>query len=189
MTILCDAEIRELSRTVGLISPIRSTQCSRLNGRKVPSFGPDGFGYSIRLSSEDFRIFRSAESGTVIDPMNFNPEALEQQSLRNGCFVIPAHGYALGFAVERLRVPSDMVVNCIGKSTYARAGLIVNVTPAEPGWRGYLTLEISNSSPADTLVYADAGIAQLQFLQGRRHCDMPYDGKYQDQRPEVTLPR
>jgi dCTP deaminase len=160
--------------------------------RKVISYGLSSYGYDIRLSPADFRIFRHIPA-TVVDPKNFNPANLESAELRsdeNGdYFILPAHSYGLGVAVERLQVPDNITVSCIGKSTYARCGVIANLTPAEAGWRGWLTLELSNSSSADCRVYANEGICQLLFFEGEP-CEVSYEkrqGKYQDQEERVTL--
>lgn len=161
--------------------------------RKVISYGLSSYGYDIRLSPSDFRIFRHIP-GKVVDPKNFNPDNLEQAKLYHDetgdYFILPSHSYGLGVALERLHIPSNVTVICIGKSTYARTGLICNLTPIESGWRGYLTLEISNSSGADCKVYANEGIAQLLFFEGEP-CLTSYEdrkGKYQDQLHQVTLP-
>ena len=161
--------------------------------RKVISYGLSSYGYDIRLSPNDFRIFRHIP-GKVVDPKNFNPDNLEQAKLYHDetgdYFILPSHSYGLGVALERLDIPSNVTVICIGKSTYARTGLICNLTPAEAGWKGYLTLEISNSSGADCKVYANEGIAQLLFFEGEP-CLISYEdrkGKYQDQLHQVTLP-
>ncbi|NEP18094.1 MAG: dCTP deaminase [Leptolyngbya sp. SIO4C1] len=160
----------------------------------VISYGLSSYGYDIRLSPSEFRIFRHIP-GTVIDPKNFNPENLEPTQLRqddNGSyFVLPAHSYGLGVALERLEIPNNITTICIGKSTYARCGIIANLTPAEAGWRGYLTLEFSNSSSADCRIYASEGVVQLLFLEGEP-CQVSYEtrkGKYQDQAERVTLAR
>lgn len=159
----------------------------------VLSYGLSSFGYDIRLSPDDFRIFRH-QPGQVINPKEFNPSFLEQGRLQTDVygqyFVLPGHSYGLGVALERLEVPENVTVVCLGKSTYARCGLIVNMTPAEAGWRGHLTLEFSNASSADCRVYANEGIAQLLFFEGE-HCQVSYEdrkGKYQDQPHGVTLP-
>jgi dCTP deaminase len=142
----------------------------------------------------DFRIFRHVP-GTVIDPKNFSSKNLEASELHsddNGSFfILPAHSYGLGVALERLEVPENVTVVCIGKSTYARTGVIANLTPAEAGWRGHLTLEFSNSSSADCRLYANEGVVQLLFLEGEP-CAVSYEdrrGKYQDQTESVTLAR
>lgn len=160
--------------------------------RKVISYGLSSYGYDIRLSPNDFRIFRHIP-GTIIDPKKFNPDNLEQALLHfddNGeYFILPGHSYGLGVAFECLSVPDNITVICMGKSTYARTGLIVNTTPGEAGWRGHLTLEFSNSSNADCRIYAGEGIAQLLFFEGEV-CETSYEkrkGKYQDQSHEVTL--
>ena len=179
---------------MGMIAPFCSELVTKIGKRRVLSYGLSSFGYDIRLSPLDFRIFRQVP-GTVVDPKNFQPANLESQSLqeddRGQFFILPAHSYALGVALEHLEVPPNMTVLCIGKSTYARIGCIANLTPAEAGWRGHLTLEISNSSDADCRVYANEGIVQLLFFEGEP-CATSYahrDGKYQDQSQEVTLPR
>lgn len=160
----------------------------------VISYGLSSYGYDIRLSSSEFRIFRHIP-GTVVDPKNFNSANLEPALLHedsNGkYFILPAHSYGLGVALERLAVPENVTVICIGKSTYARIGLIANLTPAEAGWRGHLTLEFSNSSSADCRIYANEGVVQLLFLEGEP-CAVSYEdrrGKYQDQSEVVTLAR
>jgi dCTP deaminase len=158
----------------------------------VISYGLSSYGYDIRLSSAEFRIFRHIP-GTVVDPKNFNPENLEQTQLHTDnsghYFILPAHSYGLGVALEKLKVPANITVICIGKSSYARCGIIANLTPAEAAWRGHLTLEFSNSSSADCRIYANEGVVQLLFLEGEP-CATSYDdrkGKYQDQAEVVTL--
>lgn len=163
--------------------------------RKIISYGAGSYGYDIRLSSLDFRIFRHIP-GTVVDPKRFTQDHLEPAPLYvdgdgSQYFIIPANSYGLGVAVERLLIPDNITAICLGKSTYARCGLIVNMTPAEAGWEGYLTLEISNASSADCRVYANEGIAQLLFLEGEP-CQTTYSdraGKYQGQGQQVTLAR
>jgi dCTP deaminase len=160
----------------------------------VISYGLSSYGYDLRLSPQDFRIFHRIP-GAIIDPKNFRADNLEDAPLQSGedgdYFILPAHSYALGVALEKLSVPNNVTVLCIGKSTYARIGVIANMTPAEAGWRGHLTLEFSNSSSADCRVYANEGVVQLLFLEGDP-CNVTYDdraGKYQDQAAEVTLAR
>ncbi|MEM7066280.1 MAG: dCTP deaminase [Cyanobacteria bacterium P01_B01_bin.77] len=180
----------------GMIAPFEPALVRRmdLQGTNVPviSYGLSSFGYDIRLSPKEFRIFRHIP-GTVIDPKHFNPDNLEPSQLRtdkNGSyFILPAHSYGLGVALERLAIPNNITTICIGKSTYARCGIIANLTPAEAGWRGYLTLEFSNSSSADCRIYANEGVVQLLFLEGDP-CQVSYEtrrGKYQDQAEMVTL--
>jgi dCTP deaminase len=159
---------------------------------RVISYGLSSYGYDIRLSPKEFRIFRHIP-GTVIDPKNFNPHNLESTQLhtdgKNSYFILPAHSYGLGVALEKINVPENITVICIGKSTYARCGIVANLTPAEAGWRGHLTLEFSNSSSADCRIYANEGVVQLLFFEGEP-CAVSYDtrkGKYQDQSEIVTL--
>jgi dCTP deaminase len=160
--------------------------------RKVLSYGLSSYGYDIRLSPAEFLVFRHIP-GTVVNPKRFNPGNLESVPLQSDSdgdyFVIPAHSYGLGVALEHLNIPPNITVICIGKSSYARVGLIANLTPVEASWRGYLTLEFSNSSSADCRIYANEGVVQLLFLEGEP-CETTYDdrfGKYQDQPQRVTL--
>lgn len=184
----------------GMIQPFESKLIRHLDlgnqalKQPVISYGLSSYGYDIRLSPSEFRIFRHVP-GTIIDPKNFNPENLEPTKLRNdengSYFILPAHSYGLGVALEKIQVPDNISVICIGKSTYARCGIIANLTPAEAGWRGHLTLEFSNSSSADCRIYANEGVVQLIFFEGER-CQVSYEarrGKYQDQPEQVTLAR
>lgn len=183
----------------GMIEPfesslVREMELEDKTFRKVLSYGSSSYGYDIRLSPKQFLIFRHIP-GTVVDPKKFNPDNLESVPLHhdeNGdYFIIPAHSYGLGVALEKLVVPPNITIICLGKSTYARCSIILNATPAEACWRGNLTLELSNSSSADCRVYANEGIAQLLFFEGEP-CDVTYEdrlGKYQDQPHQVVLPR
>lgn len=192
--ILSDRNIRELSGK-GMISPFE-TRLVRYaeDGRAVLSFGPSSYGYDLRLSSREFLIFRHVP-GTVVDPKDFNPKNLESTPLQEDesgrYFILPARSYGLGVAVEQLHLPADVTAICVGKSTYARCGIIANVTPAEAGWKGHLTLEFSNSSAADCRIYADEGVVQMLFFRGET-CETSYrtrKGKYQGQKQRVTLPK
>ena len=194
LMILSDRNIRELSGK-GMISPfepqlVRYAQ----DGRAVLSFGPSSYGYDLRLSAREFLIFRHVP-GTVVDPKDFNPKNLESTPLQEDAsgryFILPARSYGLGVAVEQLHLPPNVTAICVGKSTYARCGIIANVTPAEAGWKGHLTLEFSNSSAADCRIYADEGVVQMLFFRGEA-CETSYrtrKGKYQGQRQRVTLPK
>jgi dCTP deaminase len=188
-----DTWIREQAAG-GMIAPFEDHLVSEVEGHRVLSYGLSSFGYDIRLSPKDFRIFRHIP-GTVVDPKNFQPNNVEKVELHSDdsgeFFILPAHSYGLGVALEYLKVPNNITVLCIGKSTYARIGCIANLTPAEAGWQGHLTLEISNASHADCRIYANEGVVQLLFFEGIP-CDTSYArraGKYQDQAHEVTLPR
>ena len=176
-------------KLVRTVAPQDSDQLHR-----VISYGLSSYGYDIRLSPKEFRVFRHIP-GTIVDPKQFNPDNLEAVALHhdpNGYyFILPAHSYGLGVALERLAIPDNVTTICIGKSTYARCGIIANLTPAEAGWRGHLTLEFSNSSSADCRIYANEGIVQLLFFEGEP-CSVSYEtrqGKYQDQGEMVTLAR
>jgi dCTP deaminase len=190
-----DIWIKEMAQQ-GMISPFEPSLIREITendvARRVISYGLSSYGYDIRLSSKEFRIFRHIP-GTVIDPKNFNPQNLESSQLHTDAqgsyFILPAHSYGLGVALEKLSVPENITVICIGKSTFARCGIIANLTPAEAAWRGHLTLEFSNSSSADCRIYANEGVVQLLFLEGEP-CETSYDarqGKYQDQSEIVTL--
>lgn len=163
-----------------------------LQKRSVISYGLSSYGYDIRLSPQEFKVFRHIP-GTIVDPKAFNPNNLVEAELmvdRHGeFFVLPGNSYGLGVALERLEIPKNVTVLCIGKSTYARVGLICNQTPAEAGWKGHLTLEFSNSSDTDCRLYANEGIAQLLFFEGEP-CEVSYAdraGKYQNQPEKVVL--
>lgn len=188
-----DAWIAQLAEE-GMISPFEPKLIRRLDTMPVISYGLSSFGYDIRLSPSEFRIFRHIP-GTVVDPKYFNPQNLQSTELHqdeNGSyFILPAHSYGLGVALERLAIPENITVFCIGKSTYARCGIICNLTPAEAGWRGHLTLEVSNSSSADCRIYANEGIVQLLFFEGNP-CQISYEarqGKYQDQPESIVMAR
>jgi dCTP deaminase len=183
-----------IKTTPGLVTPLEPI-LERYNGvLPVLSYGTSSYGYDLRLSPKEFKIFRHVP-GTVMDPKNFNPDNLESVRIQVGTagdyFVLPAHSYGLGVAFERLCMPPNVTAICVGKSTYARMGIIVNVTPAEAGWQGHLTLEFSNASGADCRIYANEGVCQLLFLEGEP-CETTYQdrsGKYQGQGEQVTLPR
>ena len=160
--------------------------------RKVLSYGTSSYGYDIRLSPDEFYVF-SHIPGEITNPKRFNEDQLIRvpfHSDQDGeFFIIPSNSYALGFALEFLKIPDDVTAICVGKSTYARCGIIANVTPAEAGWQGHLTLEFSNASRADCRIYCNEGVVQLLFLEGDRPL-MTYaerDGKYQGQPNKVVV--
>lgn len=160
--------------------------------RPVLSYGCSSYGYDLRLSPKEFLIFRHVP-GMVMNPKRFNPANLEPAPRHHDpdgdYFILPAHSYGLGVALERLRVPPTITVICLGKSTYARLGIILNATPAEAAWEGHLTLEFSNSSGADCRVYAGEGVCQLLFFEGEP-CETTYQdraGKYQGQGEHVVV--
>ena len=191
--ILNDKQIAALARK-GMIRPFSPRLVRRAVNRPVLSYGLGSFGYDLRLSAKEFKIFRHLP-GHVVDPKNFThasvEEALLHRDVHGAYYILPGRSYGLGVAVERLRLPDDVSAICVGKSTYARCGIIANVTPAEAGWEGYLTLEFSNSSAADCRIYAGEGAVQMLFLRGEA-CRTSYSartGKYQGQPARITLPR
>jgi dCTP deaminase len=200
--LLNDNEIKELAINHKMIEPFSSTLIRTqkkfgywewdTNEYKVLSYGLGSFGYDITLSEKEFKVFRRIP-GHILDPKNFNPNCLEDTELTinpsGNYFILPAHSYGLGVAVECLNIPNDVTAICMGKSTYARCGVIANITPVEAGWKGHLTLEFSNSSSADCRIYANEGIVQLLFLKGNP-CSVSYEdrsGKYQGQSEKITI--
>lgn len=181
--------------TSDLIRTIRfPTETGGWQETKLLSYGCSSYGYDLRLSPKEFLVFRHIP-GSIMDPKAFNPLNLESVPLNedeNGCyFVLPAHSYGLGVALEHLRIPSNITCLFIGKSTYARCGIVANTTPGEAGWHGHLTLEFSNSSGADCRIYANEGIVQALFFEGDP-CETSYSdrsGKYQHQPERVTTAR
>ena len=187
MSIKSDKWIRRMSEEHGMIEPFEPTQIKEANGQKIISYGTSSYGYDIRCANE-FKIFTNINS-TIVDPKNFDPKNFV--TVEDDCCIIPPNSFALARTVEYFRIPRDVLVICLGKSTYARLGIIVNTTPAEASWEGHLTLEFSNSSGADCRIYANEGICQLLFFEGDP-CDTTYKdraGKYQHQPERVTLAR
>ena len=170
-----------------MIEPYEPEQISKVNGQRVVSFGTSSYGYDIRCS-EEFKIFTNINS-TIVDPKAFDADSFVD--FQGPVCIIPPNSFALARTVEYLRIPRDVLTICLGKSTYARCGIIVNVTPFEPEWEGHATLEFSNTTPLPAKIYANEGVAQVIFLQGDEACEVSYrdrQGKYQGQ-IGVTLPR
>ena len=183
MSIRSDRWIRRMAVEHGMIEPFEPGQVR--DGRI--SYGLSSFGYDIRVGDE-YKVFTNVHS-VIVDPKNFDPRSFVD--IRGDYCIIPPHSFALAATMEYFRVPRDVLVLCVGKSTYARCGIIVNVTPLEPEWCGHLTLEISNTTPLPARVYAKEGIAQVIFFEAAEVCERSYadkQGKYQAQR-EITLPR
>jgi dCTP deaminase len=181
--LLADHQIRELAKSVGMIEPFVEKQTR--DG--VISYGLSSFGYDARCS-DDFKIFTNVDNA-MVDPKNFSAQSFVDR--KTDVCVIPPNSFVLTHTVEYFRIPRDVLVVCLGKSTYARCGLIVNVTPLEPGWEGHVTLEISNTTPLPAKVYANEGLAQFLFFKGSAACETSYadrKGKYMGQRG-VTLPK
>ena len=178
-----DHWIRKLALEQGMIEPFADRQVR--DG--VISFGISSYGYDIRVADE-FKIFTNVYSA-VVDPKNFNPNSMVD--FKGEICVIPPNSFALARTVEYFRIPRNVLTVCLGKSTYARCGIIVNVTPFEPEWEGYVTLEISNTTPLPARIYANEGIAQVLFFQADEVCDVSYadkKGKYQKQKA-IVLPK
>lgn len=181
MSIMSDRWIRNLANNHGMIEPFVEGQ--KRDG--VISYGLSSYGYDARVAPE-FKIFTNVDS-SVIDPKNFDPRSFVERE--TDVCVIPPNSFALARTVEYFRIPRSVLVTCLGKSTYARCGIIVNVTPLEPEWEGHVTIEISNTTPMPAKIYANEGICQFLFFQGDRPCEVSYadrKGKYQGQRG-VTL--
>ena len=183
MSILSDRWIREAAQTQGMIEPFVESQ--RRDG--CISYGLSSYGYDARVADE-FKIFTNVDSA-VVDPKDFASNSFVDR--KTDVCIIPPNSFALARTVEYFRVPRDVLVICLGKSTYARCGIIVNVTPLEPGWEGHVTLEFSNTTPLPAKIYANEGACQFLFLQGNERPEVTYAdraGKYMGQRG-VTLPR
>ena len=183
MTVLSDKWIKEMVRTNNMISPFENKQ---VRGNKI-SYGLSSFGYDARVSNE-FKIFTNINS-EIVDPKNFKLNNFI--SKKGDECVIPPNSFVLSSTVEYFRIPNDVMVICLGKSTYARCGIIVNVTPLEPSWEGNVTLEFSNTTPLPAKIYANEGAAQFIFLKGNEKPDITYadrNGKYMKQ-SGVTLPK
>jgi len=183
MSIKSDRWIREMCLTHRMIEPFEDKQVRK----GVISYGISSYGYDLRIADE-FKIFTNVNS-TIVDPKAMDPATMID--FRGPVAIIPPNSFALGRSVEYFRVPRDVLCACVGKSTYARCGIITNVTPFEPEWEGYVTLEISNTTPLPAKIYANEGIAQVLFFQGDEPCETSYKdkaGKYQNQ-AGITLPR
>ena len=183
MSVLSDKNIRTLAIEEGMISPFEDKQ---VREGKI-SYGLSSYGYDARVS-EEFKIFTNVNS-EIVDPKNFKSSNFVT---KNGTeCIIPPNSFALARTVEKFKIPKDILVICLGKSTYARCGIIVNVTPLEPGWEGYVTLEFSNTTPLPAKIYANEGVAQFIFMKGKETPEVTYadrKGKYMGQ-TGVTLPK
>ncbi len=178
-----DRWIREQAAK-GMIEPFVEEQISK----GVISYGLSSYGYDIRVADE-FRIFTNVNA-TIVDPKHFDPKSLVE--VKGDHCIIPPNSFCLARSVEYFRIPRDVLAICLGKSTLARCGIIVNITPLEPEWEGYITIEISNTSPLPAKIYAGEGIAQVIFLRAEEPCEVSYAdkrGKYQKQTQGIVLPR
>ena len=176
-----------MSEEHGLIRPFDPPQTKEANGQKILSYGTSSFVSAIRCANE-FKIFTNINS-TIVDPKNFDPKNFV--TVEDDCCIIPPNSFALARTVEYFRIPRNVLTVCLGKSTYARCGIIVNVTPFEPEWEGYVTLEFSNTTPLPAKIYAGEGVAQVLFFERDEVCETSYKdpkGKYMGQ-TGVTLPK
>ena len=187
MSIKSDRWIRRMAEQHGMIEPFAPGQVRAAGGHRIVSYGTSSYGYDVRRADE-FKIFTNINS-TIVDPKAFDERNFVD--FRGEVCIIPPNSFALARTVEYFRIPRDALVVCLGKSTYARCGVIVNVTPLEPEWEGHVTLEFSNTTPLPARVYANEGACQFLFLKGNERCEVSYAdraGKYMGQRG-VTLPR
>ncbi|MDA0617539.1 MAG: dCTP deaminase, partial [Proteobacteria bacterium] len=185
-SILSDKEIIQRCENDKMISPFSSSQVREVNGQKIISYGTSSYGYDARVANE-FKIFTNINS-SIIDPKNFVTQSFVD--IQTDVCIIPPNSFALARTVEYFKIPRDVLVVCVGKSTYARCGIIVNVTPLEPEWEGHVTLEFSNTTPLPAKIYANEGACQFLFFKAEQTCDVSYKdrkGKYQNQ-TGVTIP-
>jgi dCTP deaminase len=182
-----DKWIRKMALEHKMIEPFVERQVRDAEGEKIVSYGLSSYGYDLRVSDE-FKVFTNVYN-SIVDPKNFQENSFV--NIKGSSCIIPPNSFALARSVEYFRIPRKVLTLCIGKSTYARCGIIVNVTPFEPEWEGTVTLEISNTTPLPAKIYAGEGLAQVLFLEAREVCEVSYadrKGKYMNQL-EITCPR
>ncbi len=187
MTIKSDKWIRHMALSHGMIEPFEPDQIRQKDNQRIVSYGTSSYGYDIRCSDE-FKLFTNINS-TIVDPKNFDSNSFID--VKSDVCIIPPNSFALARTVEYFRIPRNILTICLGKSTYARCGIIVNVTPFEPEWEGFVTLEFSNTTPLPAKIYANEGVAQVIFFESDEVCEISYKdrgGKYQGQHG-VTLPK
>jgi dCTP deaminase len=188
MRIKSDHRIRRMAAKEKMIEPFAPEQVrAAADGHRIVSYGTSSYGYDVRCSRE-YKIFTNINS-TIVDPKSFDPRSFVD--FKGEVCIIPPNSFALARTVEYFRIPRNVITVCVGKSTYARCGIIVNVTPFEPEWEGIVTLEVSNTTPLPAKIYANEGIAQVLFFQSDETCEVSYadkKGKYQKQQG-LTLPR
>ncbi|MBU56965.1 MAG: dCTP deaminase [Acidiferrobacteraceae bacterium] len=187
MSIKSDSWIRRMADESRMIEPFEAEQISSMGADRIISYGTSSYGYDIRCSDE-FKIFTNINSA-VVDPKDFDESSFVDY--QGDVCIIPPNSFALARTIEYFRIPRNVLTICLGKSTYARCGIIVNVTPFEPEWEGYVTLEFSNTTPLPAKIYANEGVAQVIFFEADEPCEVSYKdrrGKYQGQ-TGVTLPK
>jgi dCTP deaminase len=187
MSIKSDKWIRRMAQEHGMISPFEAGQVREDENGKMISYGTSSYGYDVRCSTE-FKIFTNINSA-IVDPKNFDEASFVD--VNAGVCIIPPNSFALARTIETFKIPRNVLTICLGKSTYARCGIIVNVTPLEPEWEGHVTLEFSNTTTLPAKIYANEGVAQMLFFESDEECETSYAdraGKYQGQQG-VTLPK
>jgi len=187
MTIKSDKWIRRMAQDHAMITPFTDGQITSDETTKRISYGTSSYGYDVRCADE-FKIFTNINS-SIVDPKNFDPNSFVD--IKSDVCIIPPNSFCLARTVEYIKIPRNVLTICLGKSTYARCGIIVNVTPLEPEWEGHVTLEFSNTTPLPAKIYANEGVAQFLFFESDEECEISYKdkkGKYQGQQG-VTLPR
>jgi dCTP deaminase len=195
MSIKSDSWIKRMSHSANLISPFEEKLIRAVDDRKIISCGLSSYGYDCRLARDEFKVF-SPVTGTEIDPKNFDPNSLLDVPIRRAedgsdYWLLPPHSYALGVTIERFQIPRNVTALAIGKSTYARCGLIANTTPLEANWCGRLVVELYNAANLPVRLYAEEGFIQILFFESDEECETSYSdrgGKYQDQQG-LTLAR
>ena len=189
MSIKSDKWIRKMAQEQGMLDPFVDGQVKKDDsGNGVVSYGLSSYGYDVRCADE-FKVFTNSRGSTIVDPKDFSPNSFID--VKADSCVIPPNSFALARTVEYLKIPRNVLTICLGKSTYARCGIIVNVTPLEPEWEGHVTLEFSNTTPLPVKIYANEGVAQFLFFESDEVCETSYAdraGKYMKQRG-VTIPR
>ena len=187
MTIKSDKWIKKMAQNHKMIEPFTDCQIRNTDGNDLISYGTSSFGYDVRCATE-FKVFTNINSA-IVDPKSFDENSFV--NFDSEVCIIPPNSFALARTVEYFRIPRNVLTICLGKSTYARCGIIVNVTPLEPEWEGHVTLEFSNTTPLPAKIYANEGVAQMIFLESNEDCEESYldrKGKYQGQ-IGVTLPK
>lgn len=193
MSVKSDRWILRMCREQQLITPFEDKLIREIDGRRIISAGLSSYGYDLRLAPDGFRVF-SPIASAEIDPKQFDESSLIESPLKIAAdgsqyWLMPPHTYALGVTVETFNMPRNVIGICLGKSTFARSGIIVNTTPLEPGWQGRLVLEFANSADLPVRIYANEGIAQVTFFESDEECETSYadrTGKYQHQQSIVT---
>jgi len=187
MSVCPDRWIRKMSLEKGMIEPFVERQVRSSDDRRIISYGLSSYGYDLRVADE-FKVFTNVHSA-MVDPKEFDEKSFVD--IKTDVCVVPPNSFALARSVEYFRIPREVLTICVGKSTYARCGIIVNVTPFEPEWEGHVTLEISNTTPLPARIYANEGLAQVVFFAASESCEISYadrGGKYMKQRG-ITVPR